>query len=106
MIEIKGTDVYCPKGNTITMQFNASLDDGTDYVFKAGDAMIFRLKNTRNSVEDITTKSTVLVKGDTCQEFVIECDETDLARDNYYYTVDLIRGNTINTIVSAKFVIV
>lgn len=106
MIEIKGTDVYCPKGNTITLQFRAGLDDGTYYVFKAGDVMIFRLKNTKNSVEDIITRSTALTEGETCQEFVLECDDTDLARDNYYYTVDLVRDNIINTIVSAKFVIV
>lgn len=106
MIEIKGTDVYCPKGNTITLQFSASLDDGTYYVFKAGDVMKFRLKNTKNSVEDIITKSSVLTEGETSQEFVLECDDTDLARDNYHYTVDLIRDNIINTIVSAKFIVV
>lgn len=106
MIEIKGTDVYCPKGNTVTLQFRACFDNGTDYVFENGDVMIFRLKNTKNSVEDIITKSAVLVAGDTCQEFVLTCDDTDLERDNYYYTVDLVRDNIINTIVSAKLVIV
>lgn len=106
MIEIKGTDVYCPKGNTVTLRFKATLDDGTDYIFENGDVMIFRLKNTKNSVEDMIAISVNLTEGDTCQEFILSSNDTDFARDNYYYTVDIIRDNIISTIVSAKFVIV
>lgn len=105
MIEIKGTDVYCPKGNTITLQFKATLDDGTDYIFENGDVMVFRLKNTKNSVKDIITKSVNLIAGEIYQKFIFTSDETDLARDNYYYTVDIIRDNAVNTIVSAKFTV-
>ena len=105
MIEIKGTDVYCTKGNTITLQFKATLDDGTDYIFENGDVMVFRLKNTKNSVIDIITKSVNLIAGEIYQKFILTSDETDLARDNYYYTVDIIRDNAVNTIVSAKFTV-
>lgn len=106
MIEIKGTDVYCPKGNTITLRFKATLDDGTDYIFKDGDVMVFKLKNTKNSVDDIIAISVDLTEGDIYQEFVLTSDDTNLARDSYYYTVDIIRDNIISTIVGAKFVIV
>ena len=105
MIEIKGTDVYCPKGNTITLQFKATLDDGTDYIFEHGDVMEFRLKNTKNSVKAIITKTVNLIAGEIYQKFILTSDETDLSRDNFYYTVDIIRDYAVNTIVSAKFTV-
>ena len=105
MIEIKGSDVYCPKHNTITLRFKIKYRNGKDYVFEKGDIMKFRLKNTKNNFKDIITKSADLVAGDTCQEFILSCDDTNIARDCYHYEVDLIRDNLIHTVISAKLII-
>lgn len=106
MIEIKGSDVYCPKHNTITLRFKINYSNGKDYVFENGDKMTFRLKSTKNSTKDIIVKSADLVKGDTCQEFMLTASDTNIARDHYHYQVDLIRDSLIHTVISAKFIVV
>ena len=105
MIEIKGSDVYCPKNNTITLRFKISYSNGADYIFEAGDKLTFRLKITKNSTKDIITKTALLVAGDTCQEFILTASDTNIARDHYYYEVDLIRDTLIHTVISGKLVI-
>ena len=106
MIEIKGSDVYCPKHNTITLRFKISYSNGADYIFEVGDKMTFRLKNTKNSAKDIITKSADLVAKDTCQEFILTANDTNIARDHYHYEVDLIRDTLIHTVISGKLVII
>ena len=105
MIEIKGSDVYCPKHNTITLRFKIRYSNGIDYVFENGGKMTFRLKHTKNSSKDIITKSVNLVKGDICQEFMLTSKDTDIARDCYYYETDLIRDTLVHTVIVGKLII-